>query len=85
MKKTLTITFIILSAILILDSMDAAHALAMFLLAGIIPGTNVVMSATVMLEFFALLLGFVLARVCIYTGRAIVSAQATRTIKPSRA
>jgi hypothetical protein len=64
MKKTFTIIFLSLSALLILDSMDMSHALAMFLLAGIVPGTNIVLTADYMLMLFALLLGFVLARVC---------------------
>jgi len=80
-KKTVTIIFIILSAVLILDSMDFAHALAMFLLAGIIPGTNIVISATVMLEFFALVIGFVIARVCMYVVRTVVELQADHTLK----
>lgn len=71
MKKTLTIIFITLSALLILDSMGTAHAMAMFLLAGIVPGTNIAISADRMLEFFALLIGFVLARVSIQLSRAI--------------
>ncbi len=47
---------------MILDSLNAGHALMMFLLAGIIPGTSISLSADVMMQFFALLIGFVLAR-----------------------
>jgi len=65
MKKTLTILCISLSLILILDSVNAGHALVMFFLAGIIPGTNVAISAASMLEFFTLLIGFTLSRVTI--------------------
>jgi hypothetical protein len=63
MKKTIAIILTIFSLILILDSMNAGQAVAMFLLAGIIPGTNFVVSASQMLQLFALLIGFVLARV----------------------
>lgn len=63
MKKILTIFFVSLSAMIILDSLNAGHALMMFLLAGVIPGTNVAISAGNMLEIFTLLIGFTLARV----------------------
>lgn len=63
MKKALTIIFIILSAILVLDSMNMWHAFAMFYLAGEIPGTRQSISATTMLEVFALLIGFVISRI----------------------
>lgn len=65
MKKALTIIFISLSFILILDSLNAGHALVMFFLAGIIPGTNLAISATNMLEAFTLLIGFTLSRITI--------------------
>jgi len=62
MKKALTITFTILSAILILDSFNAWYAIAMFYVAGEIPGTRTSLNAETMLSIFALLIGFVLAR-----------------------
>ena len=65
MKKALTILFISLSFILILDSVNAGHALVMFFLAGVIPGTNIAISATNMLEVFTLLIGLTLSRVTI--------------------
>lgn len=63
MKKALTILFLSLSAMIILDSLNAGHALMMFLLAGVIPGTNTAISGSTMLEIFTLLIGFTLARV----------------------
>lgn len=66
MKKAITITLTALSAILILDSMNFGYALAMFYLAGIVPGTNLVIDADRMLSLFVILLGFVLARISIY-------------------
>jgi len=62
MKKTITIISLILSAVLILDTMNVWHALFMFYLAGEIPGTRSSVSASIMLQVFALLIGFVLAR-----------------------
>jgi hypothetical protein len=63
MKKAITIICVILSAILILDSMNMWHALVMFYLAGEIPGTRTSLSASTMMELFALLIGFVIARI----------------------
>jgi len=62
MKKLIIITCITLSALLIFDTMDAGHAMVMFYLAGQIPYTNTSLSASTMMQFFALLTGFVLAR-----------------------
>ena len=66
MKKALTILFVSLSFIMILDSLNAGHAVVMFFLAGVIPGTNFAISADRMLEGFTLLIGFTLSRVFLY-------------------
>ncbi|MGV9001572.1 MAG: hypothetical protein ACOH18_01280 [Candidatus Saccharimonadaceae bacterium] len=63
MKKTLTILLISLSAYMIFDSANAGHALVMFFLAGVIPGTNIAIEADRMLELFTLLIGFILSRI----------------------
>ena len=83
MKKTLTIIFTTLSALLILDSMDASHAVAMFLLAGVIPGTNFVLNAERMLELFAALLGFVVARICVRVTKAIMNYEVSELTEKS--
>lgn len=70
MKKTITIICLVLSAVIILDSLNAWHALAMFYLAGEIPGTRTSINANDMLSFFALMFGFVLARL---SNKAIIS------------
>ena len=70
MKKNIAIIITILSFILILDSMNAGYAIAMFLLAGIVPGTNIVLTADRMLEIIALLTGFVFARISIRVAQA---------------
>ena len=62
MKKTIAIIFTILSFIFILDSLNFGHALMMFLLAGVIPGTDISISAGRMMEFFGLLIGLVIGR-----------------------
>lgn len=63
MKKAVITLSIVLSGLMILDSMNAPHAVMMFLLAGVIPGTTIVLSPGDMLSVFALLIGFVLARI----------------------
>ncbi|MDB5179392.1 MAG: hypothetical protein JWN12_24 [Candidatus Saccharibacteria bacterium] len=63
MKKVITIICLALSAVIILDSFNAWHAFAMFYLAGEIPGTRTSISANTMMSVFALLIGFVLARI----------------------
>jgi len=63
MKKVFTIVFVLLSAVIILDSFNAWHALVMFYVAGEIPGTRTSLSASTMLSIFALLIGFVVARI----------------------
>jgi len=63
MKKAITITLLILSALLILDSVNAGQAIVMLYLAGQIPGTSLYLSASTMLQGFALLIGFILARI----------------------
>lgn len=62
MKKLITIILTALSILMILDSMQAGQALMMFLLAGVIPGTNIVISGSTALSVFSGLLGFTAAR-----------------------
>lgn len=65
MKKTVALIFTILSALLILDSLNAGQALLMFVLAGQVPGTSIIISASVMLQAYLVLIGFVCARLFI--------------------
>lgn len=62
MRKIIITTCLILSGLIILDSLNLGHILMMFLLAGVIPGTNIAISASTMMEFFALLIGVVIGR-----------------------
>lgn len=66
MKKSITILLVILSGIMILDSLNAGQALFMFLLAGVIPGTDISLSSSTTLALFGGLAGFVLARVAMH-------------------
>lgn len=78
MKKNFSIIFTALSVILILDSLNAVSAIFMFLLAGIIPGTDISISATNALYVFAGLIGFTLARIYCARFANIVSAKSSR-------
>jgi len=63
MRKAIIITCLVLSGLMILDSMNAGSALMLLILTGVIPGTNIALSGQTMMGFFALLIGFVLSRV----------------------
>ncbi|RWZ78169.1 MAG: hypothetical protein EOT05_00135 [Candidatus Microsaccharimonas sossegonensis] len=63
MKKTITIICSLLAAIIILDSFNAWQVIVMFYIVGEVPGTRTSISANTMMSLFALLLGFVLARI----------------------
>ena len=71
MKKTAAIILTALSLLMILDSFNFGHALMMFLLAGVIPGTNIAIDGARMLEFFALIAGFTVARLTTHVIRSI--------------
>ena len=78
MKKAITIVCIVLSALMMLDMLNAGHAFAMFLFAGIIPGTAVAIDAQTLLELYTLALGFVSARVFVAFSKAIMRRQASK-------
>lgn len=67
MRKTIITLCLIGSAFIILNAFEAGHALMMFLMAGIVPGTNIVLSASAMIFIFAGAFGFVCARLAVYT------------------
>lgn len=80
MKKALTILFLSLSFVIILDVLNAGEAIFMFVLAGVIPGTNIAIDASRMLEAFTLLIGFTLSRIT--TGLMRANAQRQAEQKP---
>ena len=55
-------TCLILSGLMILDSLNIGHNLAMFLIAGQIPGTDIYLNADLMLFSYALILGILFGR-----------------------
>lgn len=62
MKRVIVVICLIGSGILIVDSLQIPQAFFMFLLAGVVPGTQIILSGQQMLELFVLLTGFVLSR-----------------------
>lgn len=62
LRKMIVIGSLVGSGLMILDSLNAGHAFMMFFLAGIIPGTNLSISASGMLSAFMFAIGFVIAR-----------------------
>jgi hypothetical protein len=85
MKQLLTTTFTILSVIIILDSMNFGHALMMFLLAGVIPGTTIVLSGEQMLQLFTTIFGFICARLARRAFAYAVSRQTAQHSQPKAA
>lgn len=65
MRKTIIASCVILSGIIVLDSLNLGHALTLFLLAGVIPGTNYVLSPQTAIELCAFGLGVVASRLSV--------------------
>jgi hypothetical protein len=61
-RKVIIIACLAASLLIFLDTIDIVHGLVMFLLAGIIPGTNIVLSATQMLVVMIVLTGLAIYR-----------------------
>lgn len=62
MRKVVITLSLIGSILIILDSFNVGHAMTLFVLAGIIPGTNAALGSSEMLMMYTLLIGFVLSR-----------------------
>ncbi len=78
MRKAIIITCLVLSGLMILDSMNVGPAFVLLIFAGVIPGTNIVLSAQTMMGLFALLTGFVLARIANYFFLMLFARMSTR-------
>lgn len=63
MKKTISIILVIGAALMILDSMSASHWIVLFLLAGVIPGTDIVLSPVDMMAAVATALTIIVLRI----------------------
>ena len=76
MRNTVIITSLILSAILILDSMNAFNELIFFVIAGKIPGTDLYLEASLLLTIYALIAGIITGRLSVRYSRPIAAALA---------
>lgn len=72
MKKVIVYLALIGSLIIILSSFQFGHALAFFLLAGIIPGTDIIVSPSQMFTIIALIAGFAISRLVTPQLRSLV-------------
>lgn len=87
MKKVVIITSLLLSSLLILDSMNVGSALVMFVIAGQVPGTNVSIDAGAMLFFFMLVGGIISGRLTslAYSTLLKIRRQSARHSRPKAA
>jgi E3 ubiquitin-protein ligase DOA10 len=62
MKKLIIILTNVLSAAIILDSLNAIHAVCYFVIAGQIPGTSMTLDSETMFALFLALIGILIGR-----------------------
>lgn len=67
MKTKLTVLFSIGSGLIVLDSIDPIHSIMLFLLAGVIPGTNIAVPAVDMMAAYATAFTMVILRLAFWT------------------
>jgi len=66
MKRTITILSLVSSALIILDSLQASHWFVLFIFAGVIPGTNLAVSAIDMMAATATAMTVVVLRLTVW-------------------
>lgn len=76
MRNVIIALCLIGSLTLILSAFQAGQAVLMFLLAGVIPGTNISLSPTETLVIICLIAGFVISRITIPTFTQLFSKKA---------
>jgi hypothetical protein len=82
MKKTVTVLALLGSLIIILSSFQFGHAITMFLLAGLIPGTDIIVSPDQMFSGIALIAGFSLSVLVTSSVRRLVGVKRHNTLRP---
>ena len=86
MKKVITLLSLIGSGIIILDSFHVIDSLAAFLIAGLVPGTNIVLAPQQMLDIFVGAFGFMASRLALSAIRAhrtkLLSVERHNTLSP---
>lgn len=85
MKKLLTILLITGSSLMILDGFNFGHNLTLFLLAGVVPGSKVVISAIDMMAAFATAFTVVLLRVIFWPSikNLLFGSKKSKSTKPA--
>lgn len=78
MKKAITIICTVSALLLILDSMNAANSILLFVFAGVIPGTNLLVSPSVMMTATAMAMVIVILRLTVWP---IISVNITQAAK----
>lgn len=64
MRKTINSAALIVFIWLLLDALNAPHALLYFIIAGELPGTNIILSPTIMLSILTLIIGIIVFEIC---------------------
>jgi hypothetical protein len=67
MKKFITIVCVVGSTLIILDSFNTVHSLILFVLFGIIPGTNLIIAPIDMMAAIATAITVIILRVMLWT------------------
>jgi len=67
MKKSIIIVSLVGALLIILDSLDATNSLMLFLLAGVIPGTNLSISPVDMMAATATAMTIVILRITMWS------------------
>jgi len=73
MKKTITLTAIIISLLIIFEVTNFGQSLLLFLLAGVIPGTNIALPATTVLIGIIVTLCLVIISIALFNATRIIS------------
>lgn len=79
-KTTISLICVIGSLLIILASLDAIHWLILLLLAGVVPGTNIIISPIDMMAASATAIAIVILRLALWPA---LSALSMPTIKPN--
>lgn len=82
-KKVIVITCLIASLLIFLDTIDIVHGLVMFLLAGVIPGTNIALTPNQMLIFMLVLIALATYRFVAMPLRAKILQQTASKKRPA--
>lgn len=86
MKKTIIVLCLVGSALIILDTINAAESLLLFLFAGIVPGTDIRISPIAMMVAFLVAIAIVILRLTVWSSLrpSLINTPAKHTIHTKR-